>query len=65
LYGSIRELSEQGAIEPLEDEADAADDQRRRYYRLTPRGRELLRSEAERLQALVHAAYTSRALGEA
>ena len=62
LYGSIRELLERGAIEALDEEADAGDDQRRRYYRLTTFGRGLLRVEAERLQALVDAAYTSRAL---
>lgn len=62
LYGSIRELSEHGAIEALEGEADPDDDQRRRYYRLTEFGRELLRAEANRLQALVDAARTTRAL---
>jgi DNA-binding PadR family transcriptional regulator len=65
LYGSIRELSEQGAIEALEGQDDPDDDQRRRYYRLTPFGRELLRAEAERLRELVEAAYASRALGKA
>lgn len=65
LYGSIRELSEQQAIEALEGADDPDDDQRRRYYRLTPFGRALLRAEAERLQALVEAVYTSRALGQA
>lgn len=65
LYGSIRELSERGAIVPLEGDEDPDDDQRRRYYRLTPFGRELLRAEADRLQALVDAARTSRALGKA
>lgn len=63
LYGSIRELSELGAIEALEGEDDPDDDQRRRYYRLTKMGRELLRAEADRLQDLVDAARASRALG--
>jgi DNA-binding PadR family transcriptional regulator len=47
LYGSIKRLLEQGLIVELE-----ADD-RRRYYRLTPRGRELAKAEASRLMELV------------
>ncbi len=35
LYGSVREMTEAGLIEPLEGEDDPDDDQRRRYYRLT------------------------------
>ncbi|HKJ03202.1 MAG TPA: PadR family transcriptional regulator [Longimicrobiales bacterium] len=65
LYGSIRDLVAQGAIEALEGEDDPDDDQRRRYYRLTPAGRDLLKAEADRLQALVDAARGSRALAEA
>ena len=62
LYGSIRDLVEGGAIEPLEGRDDPDEDQRRRYYRLTPLGRDLLRSETDRLQALVDIARGSRAL---
>ncbi len=62
LYGSIRDLSEHGAIEPLEGDDDPDDDQRRQYYRLTDLGRAALRAEAERLQSLVDAARASRAL---
>lgn len=62
LYGSIRDLTEHGAIEPLEGDDDPDDDQRRRYYRLTDVGREALRTETDRLQALVDAARASRAL---
>ena len=65
LYGSIRELSESGVIEALEGEEDPDDDQRRRYYRLTSFGREVLRAETDRLQDLVDAARGSRALGRA
>jgi DNA-binding PadR family transcriptional regulator len=65
LYGSIRDLVAQGAIEALEGDDDPDDDQRRRYYRLTPAGREWLRAEADRLQALVDAARGSRALAKA
>lgn len=65
LYGSVREMAEAGLIEPLEGEDDPDDDQRRRYYQLTRRGREVLRGEADRLQALVDAARASQALGRA
>ncbi len=65
LYGSIRELSQGDLIEALDGPEDPDDDARRRYYRLTPRGSELLRAEADRLQALVDAARSSRALGRA
>ena len=63
LYGSIRELSEDALIEALDGPDDPDEDARRRYYRLTRRGSELLRAEADRLQTLVDAARSSRALG--
>jgi DNA-binding PadR family transcriptional regulator len=47
LYGSIKRLLEQGLIVELE-----ADD-RRRYYRLTPSGRNAAKEEAARLMDLV------------
>ena len=65
LYGSIHEMTTAGLIEPLEGEADPDADQRRRYYRLTSPGLEVLRAETDRLQALVDAARASRALGGA
>ncbi|MGD8319827.1 MAG: helix-turn-helix transcriptional regulator [Gemmatimonadota bacterium] len=65
LYGSIRELSDGGLIEALEGEDDPDDDQRRRYYRLTRLGREVLRAEADRLQALVDAARAGAIEGRA
>ena len=65
LYGSIRELSEAGAIVALEGEADPDDDQRRRYYRLTSFGRELLKAEADRLQDLVNAVRVPGTVGGA
>ena len=65
LYGSIRELTHERLIEALEGSEDPDDDARRRYYRLTRRGSELLKAEADRLQALVDAARSSRALERA
>lgn len=57
LYTAIARLLEQRLIEesderPGEDE----DDERRRYYRLTPFGREVANAEARRLAALVRMA---------
>lgn len=63
LYGSIRELSERGLIEALEGDADPDEDQRRRYYELTPAGQEVLRAEITRLQGLIDQALATRALG--
>jgi len=65
LYGSVRDMTEAGLIEPLEGDEDPDEDQRRRYYRLTPLGRDVLRAEADRLQALVDAARASAATGRA
>jgi DNA-binding PadR family transcriptional regulator len=65
LYGSIRELSEAGVIQALEGADDPDDDQRRRYYRLTPFGHEVLTLEADRMQALVDAARDMSVVGRA
>jgi len=49
LYTSIRQLHEQGMIE----EVERADDTRRRYYRLTDRGRSTLRAELDYYEATI------------
>ena len=57
LYGSIKRMLDQGLIEEADERPDPAlDDQRRRYYRITPRGRAAARAEARRLQQLVELA---------
>jgi DNA-binding PadR family transcriptional regulator len=57
LYGSIRRLLEDGLIEETEARPDPAlDDERRRYYRLTPSGRRVAEVEAARLDGLARAA---------
>lgn len=57
LYGTIRKLLDQGLIEESEDRPLAhLDDERRRYYRLTPFGREVIRAEAARMSNLVRLA---------
>jgi DNA-binding PadR family transcriptional regulator len=54
LYRSMHRLLEQGLIlETVERPAPELDDQRRRYYRITPRGRAAARAEARRLDRLV------------
>ncbi len=57
LYGSIRRMLSDGMIEESEARPDPAlDDERRRYYRLTPYGRRVAEAEAARLQALTRTA---------
>lgn len=57
LYTAISRLLEQGLIEePDERPAADEDDERRRYYRLTPFGREVANAEARRLAGLVRMA---------
>ena len=56
LYGSIKRLLEQGMIVELDERrrpGRAHDDERRRYYRLTPLGRRAAKAEVNRLAELV------------
>jgi DNA-binding PadR family transcriptional regulator len=52
LYGSIKRMLHDGLIEELDERPDE-DDVRRRYYRITPRGRRIAKEELGRLAALV------------
>ena len=64
LYGSIKRMLAEGLIVECGERPDpATDDERRRYYRLTDRGRRAAGGEARRLEALVRAARTRRLLG--
>ncbi len=54
LYRALARLDEDGLIRIVE--TDAAEDERRRVYRLTARGREIARAEAARLADQVAAA---------
>ncbi len=57
LYTAIARLLEQHLIEESDERpAQGEDDDRRRYYRLTPFGREVANAEARRLAALVRMA---------
>jgi DNA-binding PadR family transcriptional regulator len=54
LYGSIAKMLAQGLIEESDDRPDPhLDDERRRYYRITPFGRKVAHAEAARMRALV------------
>src|SRR5438309_6842332 len=56
LYGSIRKMLDDGLIEEA-FRRGSADDERRRYYRLTKFGRAAAAAEADRLAALLHHAW--------
>jgi len=59
LYGTINKLMEQGLIvESEERPASHLDDERRRYYRITPFGQKVAKAEAVRMRELVEAAET-------
>jgi DNA-binding PadR family transcriptional regulator len=60
LYRSIQRMLEQGLIvETSERPAPDEDDERRRYYRITPFGTKVARAEAARLADLVRLARAS------
>lgn len=63
LYGSIKRLLEAGLIEASDERpAPELDDARRRYYRLTVRGKRVLDAECDRLQELVHSIRVKQAM---
>jgi DNA-binding PadR family transcriptional regulator len=64
LYRSIKELLATHLIEESGDRPDPAlDDERRRYYRLTGLGRQVVQAEAQRLARLVREAQQKGLLG--
>ena len=63
LYGALRELEKVDLIaESDERPATGDDDERRRYFRITPHGKRVLDAEVRRLEAIVRHARASRAL---
>jgi DNA-binding PadR family transcriptional regulator len=57
LYGSINKMLELGLIEESEDRPDPhLDDERRRYFRITPYARRVAQAEAARMRDLVQLA---------
>ena len=61
LYRSLHEMVEDGLIREVDAPAEASDP-RRKYYRITPSGRERVATEAERLERIVHLARERRLL---
>ena len=59
LYRALARLEEAGVIDLVDGPAD---DERRRYYRITPKGREIARGEAKRLEDQVAAARARKLL---
>jgi len=57
LSGSIARMVERGLVEESEERPDLhLDDERRRYYRITPLGRRVAQAEAFRMRDLVRLA---------
>jgi len=63
LYGSLKRLIEADLIQESDDRpAPEFDDARRRYYRLTDLGRQVLNAESGRLQELVQVIRVKQAM---
>lgn len=64
LYAAIRRMLEAGMIDEVDDprRAPPGEDDRRRYYRMTPYGREVAQSEAARLERTASMARAKRLL---
>jgi DNA-binding PadR family transcriptional regulator len=63
LYRTIRRLEQDGLLdESGRRPASDSDDERRRYYRLTPLGRKVLGAELERLRVLVRLGESRRVI---
>lgn len=61
LYGALKRLLEGGLVTESGERTDPAmENERRRYYLLTPLGRAVARAEAQRLDGLVRAARQKR-----
>ena len=64
LYGSIKRMVNSGLIAESDERPDPElDDERRRYYRITPLGRKVAAAEARRMERLVRIARAKRLLG--
>ena len=64
MYGALRELEELDWIAES-DHRPSDDDERRRYFALTPLGKRVLSAEIRRLELIVDHARASRALRKA
>lgn len=64
LYGSIKRMLAGGLIEEAGERPDPTlEDERRRYYRLTELGRDALRAELQRYDAVVSLAHQRQLFG--
>jgi DNA-binding PadR family transcriptional regulator len=64
LYGAIKRMVSAGLVSETEERPDPnVDDERRRYYRATGLGVQVLTAEAERLERLVRAAHVKQVKG--
>ena len=61
LYLAIQRLEQEGFLE--EEKTASASDSRRRYYRLTPEGREVAVAETRRLASLLGVARAKKLVG--
>jgi DNA-binding PadR family transcriptional regulator len=53
LYGSIKRMLEQGWIIEIDERPESGDDERRRYYRITPEGRRIAAADMNRMAELL------------
>ena len=66
LYGTIKRLLASGIVEEADERPDPElDDERRRYYRITRLGAQVLEAETARLATLVGAARAKRVMPKA
>lgn len=65
LYRALGRLTDEGLLAEVEGPGGEGDDERRRYYRLTPFGRRVAGAEAARLEEQVGVARARALLGEA
>ena len=63
LYGSIKWLLEEELIKESPRRSATKEDERRKYYRLTPGGLAVIKAEAARLDAAVSLARARKVLG--
>ena len=63
LYRSLKEMARDGLIGEV-TAPPGGEDPRRRFYRITDRGRELVQAEAERLARIVEVARENQVLPE-
>jgi DNA-binding PadR family transcriptional regulator len=63
LYTALKRLVDSGIVLEAGERPGRDDDERRRYYRLTPLGRAVARAEARRLDEMVRLARRKRLIG--